>query len=85
MKLSISLPDVDVAFLDQFAKDHGLPTRSAAMQQALRIVRETNLGDAYEEAWAEWDSSGEAALWERTVGDGLTELTESSGARVEAA
>lgn len=26
----------------------------------------------YEAAWEEWDSSGERAAWESTVGDGLT-------------
>jgi hypothetical protein len=85
MKLSISLPDVDVAYLDQFAKAHGLTTRSAAIQQALRIVREASLGAAYEEAWAEWDSNGDAALWDRTVGDGMSAMNGSSAPRAEAA
>jgi hypothetical protein len=51
-ELSICLPDADVAFLDEFAKEHALPTRSSASRKALRIVREANLGAAYEETWA---------------------------------
>jgi Arc/MetJ-type ribon-helix-helix transcriptional regulator len=85
MKLSISLPDSDVAFLDQFAKDHGLETRSAAVQQALRIAREASLGAAYEEAWAEWDASGEPKYWDRTTGDGLEGSTHNPASDAEAA
>jgi Arc/MetJ-type ribon-helix-helix transcriptional regulator len=71
MKVSISLPDEDVAYLDQYTKEAGLESRSAALQKAVRLLRTAELRDAYAAAWEEFDSAGDAALWETTVGDGL--------------
>jgi Arc/MetJ-type ribon-helix-helix transcriptional regulator len=71
MKVSISLPDEDLAFLDQYTKDSGLDSRSAALQKAIRLLRSAELSAAYAAAWEEFDSKGEAALWEATVGDGI--------------
>jgi len=73
MKLSISLPQEDVEFLDEYAKGRGLESRSAAVRSALRKLRVAELADDYEAAWKEWEESGEAALWESTVGDGLSD------------
>lgn len=70
MKLSVSLPDDDVAFLDAHARLQG-NTRSAVVHQAVRLLRTAELGDAYQDAWKEWADSGEAELWESTVGDGI--------------
>ena len=37
-----------------------------------RLLRARWLGRvAYREAWAEWESGGDAAVWESSVGDGL--------------
>jgi Arc/MetJ-type ribon-helix-helix transcriptional regulator len=76
MKVSVSLPDDDVAFLDSFAKSEGFPSRSAALQEAIRTLRSlaiaAQLGDAYEEAWQEWFDSGDEALWATTSADGLS-------------
>ena len=71
MKLSISLPDEDLAFLDQYTKDAGLESRSAALQKAVRLLRTAELREAYAAAWEEFDPSGDASLWETTVGDGI--------------
>ena len=71
MKLSISLPAEDVDRLDEFARSSGLPTRSAAIQRAIRLLDNANLETEYAAAWDEWESSGEQAAWEGTVGDGL--------------
>jgi Arc/MetJ-type ribon-helix-helix transcriptional regulator len=71
MKLSISLPDEDVDRLDEFARSAGLPTRSAAVQHAIRLLDSANLEAEYASAWDEWEASGEQATWEGTVGDGL--------------
>jgi len=35
------------------------------------LLRAAGLGDAYESAWAEWESDGEAAAWEPVTADGL--------------
>lgn len=43
----------------------------AIPQHALDLLRQAELADAYEEAWDEWDSSGEAQLWETVLDDGL--------------
>ncbi len=72
MKLSVSLPDEDVGYLDEYAKSQGLPSRSAVMHKAVRLLRATELGAAYEQAWTEWSESGEADLWESTTSDGLS-------------
>ena len=71
MKVSVSLPDDDVKFLDRYASDHGIGSRSAAVQRAVRLLRATGLGASYEAAWAEWDDAEDAALWAASSGDGL--------------
>jgi len=70
MKVSMSLPDDDVNFLDKYAAERGLPSRSAALHQAVRLLRSTGLGAAYEAAWAEW-SNEDQTLWDSTAPDGL--------------
>jgi Arc/MetJ-type ribon-helix-helix transcriptional regulator len=71
MKLSVSLSGEDVEFLDAYASAHAFPSRSAVVQQAIRALRLKDLDDAYGEAWAEWSSGDDAALWDGTAGDGL--------------
>lgn len=71
MKVSISLPDEDVEFLDAYTADHGMSSRSAAVHKAVRLLRASGLGAAYEDAWADWADSDESELWERTAGDGV--------------
>jgi Arc/MetJ-type ribon-helix-helix transcriptional regulator len=71
VKLSVSLPDEDVEFLDEYARSQGYESRSAVVHKAVRMLRTAELGRAYAEAWDEWESEGEADLWDATVGDGL--------------
>ena len=73
MKLSVSLPDEDVEFLDRYAASQGMASRSAAVHKAVRLLRASELGPAYEDAWAEWVDSEEADLWESTISDGLAD------------
>jgi Arc/MetJ-type ribon-helix-helix transcriptional regulator len=72
MKVSMSLPEEDVEFLDAYAQSQGYPSRSAVLHKAVRLLRASELGDAYEDAWGEWARTGEAALWEVATGDGVT-------------
>lgn len=72
MKLSVSLPDEDVEFLDRYAASQGIASRSAAVHKAVRLLRASQLGPAYEDAWAEWADSSDADLWESAVSDGLS-------------
>lgn len=71
MKVSVSLSGEDVAFLDAYASAHACASRSAVVHEAIRVLRFSDLRDAYAEAWAEWDSSGEADRWDMVVGDGI--------------
>ena len=71
MKLSVSLPEEDVAYLDAYAATQGLDSRSAALQKAVRLLRAAELGAAYEEAWAEWAERGDAEVWDEASADGL--------------
>ncbi len=73
MKLSVSLPEEDVALLDEFARTSGLPTRSAALRHAIRLLRFPELENDYAEAWEEWAASGEEAVWDAAALDGLTD------------
>lgn len=72
MKVSISLPDEDVEFLDTYAQREGFASRSAVLHKAVRLLRAAELGAAYEDAWSEWDATGDGALWETTAADGST-------------
>jgi Arc/MetJ-type ribon-helix-helix transcriptional regulator len=71
MKLSVSLPDDDVDYLDAYAEAQGLDSRSAAVQKAVRLLRASELGAAYEDAWTDWADSDDADLWDATTADGL--------------
>ena len=70
MKVSVSLPEEDVAFLDEYATHQGLDSRSAALHKAVRLLRTMELAAPYEAAWAEW-AAREAAAWETTTADGI--------------
>ena len=71
MKLSVSLPDDDVEFLDKYADAKGIASRSAAVHRAVRLLRATELGPAYEDAWTQWENSDDSGLWDAATSDGL--------------
>jgi len=71
MKLCVSLPAQDVAALDAYVERSGLPSRSAGVQQAIRMLAHPTLEDDYAHAWEEWSASDEAGSWENVAGDGL--------------
>ena len=71
MKLSVSLPDDDVEFLDEYADAKGMASRSAAVHRAVRLLRATELGPAYEDAWTQWEASDDSELWNSATSDGL--------------
>jgi len=43
------------------------------LEQGERTMRERELEAAYADAFAEWESSGEAAVWDAVTGDGLVD------------
>jgi Arc/MetJ-type ribon-helix-helix transcriptional regulator len=71
VKLSVSLAAKDIEFLDHYVTVHDLESRSAAIQRALRTLRDLELAPSYERAWADWYASEDAELWDSTVGDGI--------------
>jgi hypothetical protein len=71
MKVSVSLSDDDVEFLDAYASEHGMVSRSAAVQRAVGMLRLTGLSDAYAAAWKEWVAEDDDA-WAVTELDNLT-------------
>lgn len=71
MKVSVSLPDEDVEFLDAYAQEEGFASRSAVLHKAVRLLRAVGLSGDYQDAWKDWESSGEADLWDATAADGI--------------
>jgi len=74
MKLSVSIPDEDVKFIDRYASEHAVTSRSGVVKRALSLLRANELGELYAEAWDEWTSS-DGDGWEATAGDGLVAST----------
>lgn len=70
MKLSVSLPAEDVAFVDEYVERTGEPSRSSVIQRAIALLRTAELEDEYVDAFDEWDRA-ESEAWERASGDGL--------------
>ena len=72
MKVSVSIPEGDVAFLDDYAKSHSLASRSAALQRAIRLLRANELSRHYAAAFAEWAGDADNSMWDATAADGLS-------------
>lgn len=70
MKLSVSIPDDEVDFIDRYAGEHGLDTRSGVVQRALTLLRASELGDDYAAAWEE--AADDMAEWDSTAADGIS-------------
>ena len=67
----MSLPDEDVAFLDAYAQAQGIRSRSAVVHKAVWLLRASELGAAYEDAWQEWAEDESNDSWETPTADGL--------------
>ncbi|MFI9027585.1 type II toxin-antitoxin system ParD family antitoxin [Streptomyces sp. NPDC053560] len=72
MKISVSLPQEDVAFLDEYAARVEAESRSAVIHAAIEQLRAAESEADYEAAFAEWDAGEDAALWDRFSADGLS-------------
>ena len=53
------------------AASSGMPSRSAAVHKAVRLLRTLGLGAAYEHAWSEWSADGDSEVWEAVISDGV--------------
>jgi Predicted transcriptional regulators containing the CopG/Arc/MetJ DNA-binding domain len=70
MKLSVSLPQNDVDFIDDYVARTELTTRSGVVQRALELLRASQLEEVYGAAWDEWSDSADASAWEAASADG---------------
>ncbi|GAB2521391.1 hypothetical protein GCM10027064_18690 [Microbacterium petrolearium] len=66
-----SLPENDLAFLEEYGRRHRLASRSASLRAAVRALREAEAEREYVTAFEEFEASGDAALWDGVSGDGL--------------
>lgn len=82
MKISISVRQEDLDAIDAYARETGVPSRSAVIQYAIRRLTSSPLGSEYEHAWREWEASGAAAEWEASAGDGFLSAPGSGGSTV---
>jgi len=73
MKLSVSLPESDVRFLDAYSETASLDSRSAAIQAAVQQLRESLLAREYEQMFSDPSYLREAAVWDVTTADGLSD------------
>jgi Arc/MetJ-type ribon-helix-helix transcriptional regulator len=71
MKVSVSIPDDDLAFLESQIAEGRFPNRSAAIHGAIRSLRTRHLESQYAEAAKDWRESGEEGAWEVTLADGV--------------
>ena len=56
---------------EAFADLPGVACRSAVLHKAVRLLRGAELGAAYEDAFTEWEGTGDAEGWDVAAGDGL--------------
>jgi Arc/MetJ-type ribon-helix-helix transcriptional regulator len=78
-KISATLPRRDLAFLNEYIEQHGV-SRSGALHEAVRALREKSLMSAYLAADDEWFADEEtASAWDRAVADGIQATAEDDG------
>lgn len=58
-------------FLDRYQQQHHVTSRSEALEDAIRALRDKALEAEYRAAMAEWEATGDADVWDATAGDGL--------------
>jgi len=69
MKVSVSLPQEDIAFVDAYAARTEAESRSAVIHAAIELLRASELERDYTAAWQEWDEGEDAELWDTTTAD----------------
>ena len=65
----MSIPEEDVEFLDNYVKSRRVASRSAALQRAIRLLRASELTDAYAGAFAEWSDDPDSDAWDTATAD----------------
>ena len=67
-KLSISLPESMVQFIEDYKANHHYASRSEVIEEALKLLRYQELEEAYRSASQETDSA-----WDIAIADGLSD------------
>ncbi|MGF1482145.1 MAG: ribbon-helix-helix domain-containing protein [Cyanophyceae cyanobacterium] len=70
LKISVSLPSELVHFIEQYKDSQGYTSRSQVIENAVKLLREQELENAYRAANQEVDPE-----WENVIGDGLSDET----------
>ena len=73
MKLSISLHEEEVGFIDAYARSQGIKSQSGVVKAALRLLRTMELADDYAAAWTEWGDDDDTRAWNLSSGDRLND------------
>ena len=71
MKISVSLQEEDLRILDEHVRSANLPSRSAAIHDAIELLRLAFFEQDYADAWDEWGASGAEDAWAGATSDGL--------------
>ena len=69
-KLSISIPESSLEFVEKYRRKHALKSRSHVIETAIALLRERELEAAYRSAANEPE-----ALYDATTSDGLPDET----------
>lgn len=80
MKRSVNLTERNDTFISDLLQRGRGDSRSALINEALDLMREKTFSADYAKSLDEWRESGEAAAWDVTHADGLTEaqMTEAN-------
>ena len=87
MKLSVSLSEKEVEFLDFYITEHDLETRSAGLQAALRALQDLELEEAYDQTFSEegmYEDPEILAKWHRMAEEAREEKRKALEAELEA-
>lgn len=76
--LTVRLTESEVAILDDYARSVGLASRSDAVRHLILRLGDLELQSVYADAWNEWESSGDATLWDAMSADGLQPVPDPS-------
>jgi len=69
-KFSISLPQESVRYLERYQAEHGISSRSEAIDRAVRALRELELIEGYRQAAADHQRNPDP-LVDSGIGEGL--------------
>jgi hypothetical protein len=71
MRLNLTLDNEWLKFIAKYQAENQLQSKSEVIKLALELLKQQDLQDQYKLAYEEWRDSGEEAIWEAVVGDGL--------------